>query len=175
MKKILLIIAIIIILPIAYYLISPLFTVIEVNEELPFRDSFDSMDENTLIEFIEQTDLMKDIVVEMSDTMPSNVRIIAQGNFKPRAHEVDGIAKLISIDDKKVLRFEDFETVNGPELRIYLSADIGNQDFIDLGKIKATKGNVNYDIPPNTDTEKYNKVLVWCRPFGVLFSYSMLT
>jgi len=45
---------------------------------------------------------------------------------------------------------------------------------IDLGEIKATKGNVNYDIPEGTDLEKYNKVLVWCVPFRVLFSYSDL-
>ena len=51
---------------------------------------------------------------------------------------------------------------------------MGDDDFIDLGKIKATKGNVNYDIPEGVDTDKYNKVLVWCVPFGVIFSYSEL-
>jgi hypothetical protein len=72
------------------------------------------------------------------------------------------------------LRFENFETINGPKLHIYLASDLSADDYIDLGEIKATKGNVNYEIPDGTDLEKYNKVLVWCRPFKVLFSYSEL-
>jgi len=42
------------------------------------------------------------------------------------------------------------------------------------GKIKGTKGNVNYEIDRGVDLEKYDKVLVWCVPFGVLFSYADL-
>ena len=68
-----------------------------------------------------------------------------------------------------------YETINGPNLHIYLSADLEANDYIDLGKIKATKGNVNYMVDHSIDTEKYNKVLVWCVPFQVLFSYAELT
>jgi hypothetical protein len=75
---------------------------------------------------------------------------------------------------KKVLRFEDFETVNGPNLHIYLSSDLEGKDFVDLGEIKATKGNVNYDLPEGVDLDRYDKVLVWCVPFKVLFSYGEL-
>ena len=83
-----------------------------------------------------------------------------------------GKALLISADAKKVLRFEDFETINGPNLHIYLSTELGNGDFIDLGEIKGTKGSFNYNLDSSIDTEKYNKVLVWCVPFGVLFSFA---
>ena len=92
----------------------------------------------------------------------------------PRAHEVAGKALLISSGGGKILRFEDFETVNGPNLHIYLSTDLGDDDYIDLGEIRATKGNVNYEIDPAIDIQKYNKVLVWCVPFRVLFSYAEL-
>lgn len=81
---------------------------------------------------------------------------------------------LIEDDNKKIVRFEDFETINGPDLHIYLSADLEANDYVDLGQIKATKGNVNYDVPVGADTLKYNKVLVWCEPFEVLFSYAEL-
>lgn len=77
--------------------------------------------------------------------------------------------------DQLIVRFEDFQTDNGPQLRIYLSADLGADDFIDLDPIKATKGNVNYTVAAGTDTDKYRNVLVWCKPFGVLFSYAELT
>ena len=67
-----------------------------------------------------------------------------------------------------------FETDNGPRLHIYLSAGLGDDDFIDLGPIRATKGNANYEVPAGVDIEKYRNVLVWCVPFGVLFSYAEL-
>ena len=139
------IIALIFILPVAYYLISPLFIDIELNEASPL---------GTQAETISKTMLT--------------------GYFIPSAHEVSGKALILDAPEGKVLRFEDFETVNGPDLFIYLSSDLTNDDFIDLGEIKATKGNVNYILPENIDLEKYNKVLVWCRAFRVLFSYTEL-
>mgnify|MGYP001607241189 CR=1 FL=1 len=99
---------------------------------------------------------------------------ISQGSFQPKAHDVQGKALLIEQDGKKIIRFEDFETINGPDLRIYLATDLDAKDFVDLGEIKATKGNVNYEIDSAIDTTKYNKVLVWCRAFGVLFSFVVL-
>jgi len=173
MKKGLIVIAIIVILAIAWYLIFPLFNVIEVQEDIPINDAMDAMSAEEKAEFNEAVDAMKDQIIEMSDVMPV-ASVIAQGAFKPRAHEVEGKALFIEVDGKQILRFEDFETINGPRLHIYLSSDVGDDDFIDLGKIKATRGNVNYELPENIDLEKYNKVLVWCVPFRVLFSYASL-
>lgn len=100
--------------------------------------------------------------------------VLTQANFEPRAHDVSGSAVLIQKDGKMILHFENFETINGPNLHIYLSADLHSTDFIDLGAIRATKGNVNYDIPSDIDTEKYRHVLVWCVPFRTLFSSASL-
>ena len=125
-------------------------------------------------ELEKQMDEVKNLKVIMNDGMPS-AKIISEGTFVESAHHVEGKALVIEkTSGSKVLRFENFDTINGPKLNIYLSNSLGNGDFVDLGGIKATKGNVNYDIPPGTDLEKYDKVLVWRVPFGVLFSYSEL-
>tara|TARA_Y100000034_G_scaffold122112_1_gene167153 strand:- start:1166 stop:1699 length:534 start_codon:yes stop_codon:yes gene_type:complete len=176
MKKLtIFIILILIAIPIAYYLISPAFKVVEVNEASPLmvKDSMKTMDADTKLEFEKQTNEMKDKVMEKKETSPSN-EILSQGDFKANAHEVAGNAILIESNNEKILRFENFETINGPKLHIYLSTELGDSDFVDLGEIKATKGNVNYKIPSGTDTSKYNKVLVWCKPFKVLFSHAEL-
>ena len=34
--------------------------------------------------------------------------------------------------------------------------------------------NQNYNIPSEIDLTKYNTVLIWCRPFSVLFSSAEL-
>lgn len=190
-KKVLAILGLAIILPLAWYLISPLFRTIEVNEPSPlesntandeaqeeagliFKDTMDTMDEATKKQFQEAVEASQENIKEIEETMPSQAQLIASGDFQPRAHEVAGKALLIEQGEKKILRFEDFETVNGPELHIYLSSDLGDTDIIDLGIIKATKGNVNYQLPEDIDTIRYNKILVWCRPFRVLFSYAEL-
>lgn len=147
-------IALIFILPIAWYLLSPLFISIELNEAPPTTQSLEGFEENK--EAIETP------------------KTLLEGNFIPSAHEVLGKAFVIDTLQGKVLRFEDFETVNGPDLFIYLSSDLDNKDFIDLGEIKATKGNVNYPLPDDVDLKRYNKALVWCRAFKVLFSYAEL-
>ena len=138
------------------------------------NDSLDSMDEQTRAEFDRQVAQMQTSVKEMADTVPSGARLVAQGKFERRIHSVTGTALLIDEGEKKTLRFEDFETDNGPNLHIYLAADLGADDFIDLGPIKATKGNVNYEVDASIDTTRYNKVLIWCVPFRVLFSYAAL-
>lgn len=157
MKKIsifIVIFVLIIAIPIAWYLISPIFKVVELKEESPLD--------------AKQDKIIKD------DDMPSGPKIIFEAIFQPRAHDVKGKAILIDADGKKILRFEDFDTINGPDLRVYLSSELGNEDFVELGKLKATKGSFNYEIPENVDLSKYKNVLVWCKTFGVIFSYAEL-
>ncbi len=173
MKKWWIILALIILVPIAYYLISPLWNTIEVNDPLPITDSLETMDQATREEFEEEVANSNQEIKEMNEPMAST-NILQEGVFKARAHDVQGTAKLIQDKDKTILRFEDFETVNGPNLHIYLSSGLNKNDFIDLGPIKGTKGNINYEITENIDFNKYNKVLVWCVPFSVLFSYAEL-
>jgi hypothetical protein len=190
MNKTILIAAIIlIVILIAWYFISPVFRVTELNESSPtarksvpeksepvIKDSFNTMAPEEKDMFESETKKMENKAIPMMESMPmatkEGTQVIAQGVFMPRAHEVKGKALLISADEKKILRFEDFETINGPNLHIYLSSDLGGNDYVDLGAIRATKGNVNYEVPASTDTSRYNKVLVWCVPFQVLFSYA---
>lgn len=125
-------------------------------------------------QFIKEVEAMKDVVMEKEETISSEGKVLSEGEFKRKFHAVEGKALLIKTDGETTLRFENFETDNGPKLHIYLSEDLGADDFIDLGPIRATKGNVNYEVPDGVDTNKYRNVLVWCKPFGVLFSYAEL-
>jgi hypothetical protein len=160
----------------AWYLITPAFVVVAVDEASPLDDvqMTDNVVSIDIDEMEEQMEALEDVVVEMDDNMPSSPAILLQADFEPESHEVAGRALVIETEDMLTLRFEDFETINGPELHIYLSSSLEDEDFIDLGIIKATKGNVNYELPMDIDLEHYNTVLVWCEPFSVLFSYAVL-
>ncbi|MCT4617636.1 MAG: DM13 domain-containing protein [Candidatus Gracilibacteria bacterium] len=195
-KKILIIIGIIIILPIAWYLISPIFIVIERDDKLPFstNNNENIVDNNSpeiledVVDKIENNNISEDntdkenieeenkVVEEIEKKEEKVPEIITshKGDFIAAEHEVKGEAKLILSGEDAVIRFENFDTINGPDLFIYLGADLKAKDFIDLGKIKGTKGNINYTVDSNIDFDKYKYVMVWCKPFSALFSYAEL-
>lgn len=150
-KKIIISVIVLIFIGIAYYLIAPAFIVKEANDALPEVD-FDMSGPMT-VEPIEE---------------------ILSGELIESAHSVSGFVRVYDTKGMKTLRFEDLDTINGPDLFIYLATDTTAEDFVNLGEVKATKGNVNYEIPPNVDLEKYDTVLIWCRAFRVLFSYAEL-
>jgi Electron transfer DM13 len=90
-------------------------------------------------------------------------------------HNAEGTAKVIPLqDDSNILRLEDLRVTNGPDLYVYLATDKSASDFVSLGKLKANNGNQNYDLPTETDLTKYDTVLIWCRPFSVLFGSAEL-
>ena len=159
------------------YLVSPLFVQTEINESSPLENSIPtpqpSFDDMSFEEAMEQT---KDVVVEIDDLMEMkqpSIKLIAQWDVvqADSFHRAQWQALLIDTPDWRVLRYQDFETINGPNLHVYLSTDVDATDFVDIGPLKATKGNINYSLPDGIDTEKYRYALVRCVPFGVLFNY----
>jgi hypothetical protein len=89
-------------------------------------------------------------------------------------HDATGGARIISVDQRNVLRLEEFRSTNGPDLYVYLATDKDASDFVNLGRLKANIGNQNYEIPDGTDLSKYDTVLIWCQQFSVLFGSAEL-
>jgi hypothetical protein len=108
---------------------------------------------------------------------------LAQGSFHGVAHETKGMASIYQLPDgKKVLRFSDFATSNGPDVQVYLVAapDAKDNDtvtkagFIRIADLKGNMGDQNYDLPADVDLNKYRSVTIWCRRFGVNFATAPL-
>lgn len=132
---------------------------------------------------IAQTD--EDVVVPqdqqaMPPDMPAEPRVIAIGSFIDidPVHGAVGTATIYQLPEgNHVLRFEDFRSKNGPDLHVYLSTEVPNSTFaglgpdeIHLGALKGNVGNQNYDIPADVDLSQYRSVVIYCRPFHVVFS-----
>jgi hypothetical protein len=152
-----LIILVLIGLGVAWYLFRPekLFIAKEVNESFPAVKTVNS----------------------------SQPMVLAQGNFHSVAHDTKGVAAVYKLaDGKRVLRFSQFETSNGPAVHVYLVAaddasdndTVKNAGFVSLGPIKGSKGDQNYDLPTDVDLSKYRAVSVWCERFGVNFGTAPL-
>jgi hypothetical protein len=108
--------------------------------------------------------------------------VLARGRFISLEHQSSGRALVLRLaGGKRFLRFEDFSTSNGPDLRVYLSAKPASddwrgydRDFVDLGDLKANVGNQNYQIPADVDLDRYRSAVVWCRRFTVGFAVAPL-
>ena len=94
------------------------------------------------------------------------------GAFESGAHPTRGTALVLGNGTgQRFLRFEGFETDNGPDLNVYLvnrsTGDVS--DFVDLGDLKGNIGEQNYEIPVDVDLDVYDEVVIWCVRFGVGF------
>ncbi|MEP7064799.1 MAG: DM13 domain-containing protein [Gemmatimonadota bacterium] len=120
--------------------------------------------------------------------MPANVEgnapvALSSGNFHGVHHETQGTATLYRLaDGKRVVRFTNFSTSNGPDVRIYLiaasdaldNATVQKAGFVELGPMKGNQGDQNYEIPEGVDLTKYRAVTIWCKRFGVNFATAPL-
>ena len=100
---------------------------------------------------------------------------VTKGNFKGLAHETKGLASIYQLaGGKRTLRLTEFETSNGLDVHVYLTAtevEKGNDaiktaGFIDPSSIKGNKGDQDYDIPVDADLNKYKNVTIWCAGLG---------
>ena len=140
----------------AWYLLFPLFVDKEVNEEFP-------------LELNQEQILDENQDSEESSTQAAMSVLEADFSGADSFHRVSGDALVLESGDQKFLRFENFESTNGPDLKVYLSDDLRASDFISLGELKGNIGNQNYELPSDVDLEQYPYVLIWCERFSVLF------
>jgi len=88
-----------------------------------------------------------------------------------------GTARLIeTAPGAFTVRLEDFAVRNGPDLYVYLSpsADGYARTAVEVGRLKADRGNQNYRVPATYDVGRARSVVIWCKQFGVLFATARL-
>jgi hypothetical protein len=110
------------------------------------------------------------------------VETLSAEAFRSYEHATSGRARVIATaGGRRYVRFEDFETSNGPALKVYLSAappsgpgDRFDDRFVDLGDLKGNIGSQNYAIPRDVRLDGYRSVVVWCKRFSVPFAAAAL-
>ena len=112
-----------------------------------------------------------------TSSAPAEPVELASGTFISREHDTVGTARVLQLPDGRVIvRFEGFETSNGPVLVVWLSQNDANgdddafdDDYVDLGPLKGNIGDQNYEVPDGVDPTSYTSVVVWCDRFNVSF------
>ena len=166
--------AVIIGLPVAWYLLSPLWIDVEVDEAFPTATPDQS---------VQATQAMSTAIAEpdkvMQESMPAaEMSLLSQGSFYDIIHVGSGQALIYQLaDGSRILRLQEFEVDNGPELHVYLvpidpvpnSIGVEITGSVDLGALKGNIGDQNYEIPAELDLSQFKSVVIWCQPFRVPF------
>ncbi|HEX3236384.1 MAG TPA: DM13 domain-containing protein [Gemmatimonadales bacterium] len=127
------------------------------------------------------TKVNEGLVTASASTAPASILV---GQFHSVAHKTEGTASVHDLGEgRRVLRFTDFATSNGPDVRVYLiaapdasdNATVTKAGYIELGALKGNEGDQNYEIPAGTDLTKYRAVTIWCHRFAVNFATAPLT
>lgn len=107
----------------------------------------------------------------VGDAPPAGPRLVATAEFVGIDHTAEGVAKLIDLGTgERIVRLENFDVEPGPDYRVYFSAGSDQQrpdGGIELGALKGTRGDQNYELPDGVDIGPEHTLLIWCRAFAV--------
>ena len=170
----------------AWWLGSPLFIDKVADEDFPLTANATIPDNVTRAEAETTMETAAKIEAPMSEPMTTGMSSaeavsLISGDFRDadRFHRGSGRATIYRLeDDSHVLRLEDLNVTNGPDLHVLLMVDPEggdkSQGYLDLGKLKGNIGNQNYPIPDDADVSRYHAVMIYCQPFHVVFSTAPL-
>lgn len=109
--------------------------------------------------------------------------VAAQGSFYPLEKSGKGTARLYQLPDgRRILRLDDFEVSQNTDLFVWLSeaaeptttAEVVSAPKADIGNLKSTVGNQNYEVPADLPTDRIRSVVIWCEPVRVAYSAASL-
>lgn len=161
------------VLALAWWLGSPLFLDDEVSEAFPTPVASPATTTPTSV-----SEDPPASVVE-TEVEPSDPTLLLSGEFvdADESHRGSGTATIFELEDgSRVLRLEDFEVTNGPDLHVVLVPDDGSMDSaVNLGSLKGNVGDQNYEIPNDLDVGSIGNVLIYCVAFSVNFATATLS
>ncbi|MET9394549.1 DM13 domain-containing protein [Streptomyces sp. NPDC006624] len=113
-------------------------------------------------------------------------RTLADGELISHEHATSGTVRLVRLPDgSHVVRLEDLDTSNGPDLRVWLTDApvrdgragwhvFDDGEHVSLGRLKGNKGSQNYPVPAGVDPSRFTSVSIWCDRFDVSFGAAEL-
>lgn len=174
------------VLALGWWLLSPLFLNTTVEEEFPRAATAEIPDDMTAEQVEDEMVAAETVSTDSEETMPTpepmalvTGEVVGADSF----HQGSGTATIYELEDgSRVLRLEDLDVTNGPDLHVLLSpvADPEGRDevtaagYVDLGELKGNRGSQNYEIPGDFVIGDELSVVIYCVPFHVVFSTATL-
>jgi hypothetical protein len=175
----------------AGWLIRPLFVDTVVDESFPLGADAtipeELSDDEARVMMSAASKLEIEVEEPMTEAMEApEVVALKTGTFTDADafHKGEGSATIYRLEDgSHVLRIEDFRVTNGPALFVLVSphpnpggrGDISDAGYTELARLKGNVGNQNYILPDDFSPDDINSVIIYCKPFRVVFSTAALT
>lgn len=166
-----------------WYLVGPLFTTVEVDDALPVAADTTDLQPSGIEDLSPEERAAMEVAHANATITPPLRELMPSTKLRAEAmapvmgtigHPATGTVRIIETDEGPVIRYENFETINGPQLNLYLAKDLDANEYIDLGPVRGTSGNINYVVPEDVNLSEYRYVMYWCVPFSILFNYADL-
>ncbi|ADB31931.1 hypothetical protein Kfla_2866 [Kribbella flavida DSM 17836] len=112
--------------------------------------------------------------------------VLSRGSLITHEHDTSGTVSIVRLaDGSRILRLEDLDTSDGPDLKVWLSDApvlpgragwhvFDDGSYHNLGKLKGNRGRQNYVIPAELDLSGFRSVSIWCDRFNVSFGAAQL-
>jgi hypothetical protein len=107
----------------------------------------------------------------------SEPALLASGDLEGAdGHAGSGVAEIIERPNgERVLTLTDVSVDPGPDVDVLLSSSVVEvDDAINLGGLKGSKGNQQYEIPATANLHVYPNVVLYCNPFTVRIAVAEL-
>ena len=121
---------------------------------------------------------------ESAEAAVKEARPLASGEFKEinALYWGAGRATIYELpDSRRILRFEDFISAPGSNVRVYLARDPQPLSALelegaslDLGRLKGNVGDQNYFLPDDHDLSVYQSAVVFCVQFNTTITVARL-
>ena len=124
----------------------------------------------------QQTQDKKQETATSKEEKTQEPKLLKSGTFRSIFHETKGQANIYQLPNgKKVLRLENLESSDGPDVKVIITPEKNATSGWEKGKyfkisdVKATHGNVNYDLPDELTEEDMGTLVIWCERFNESF------
>jgi len=109
--------------------------------------------------------------------------LLSESTLIDVAHGGSGKVLLLELEDgSRVLRLEDLDVLNGPDLVVILSDrslsgadDYADGEYLILGELKGNIGNQNYEVLLDVDLSEWATAAIWCRRFNTTFNAASIS
>ncbi|MXX01979.1 MAG: DM13 domain-containing protein [Acidimicrobiia bacterium] len=180
-------------LAVAWWLISPLFIDEVVEEDFPRAamavipdDMTDAEAEEVMMEAEGVETMVTEAMPESEEPDVTGPVVLAAGALMDADdfHRGSGEVTAYRLEDGSlVLRLEDIEVTNGPDLRVLVAPGHGIDSrealqaagYIELAPLKGNIGSQNYDFPADYQVPGQMTVIIYCKPFQVIFATAELS
>ena len=188
---------------VGWHFLSPLFIDVEVQEEDIFANQVDIVNDQKKIEPVKEQIELKpaentsiqnqsiieneeiiEVVEEKTELVETFPKLIKEGEFERIDYNIDGSFKIYQLEDLSyVLRVNDLEVLNGPDLHFVLTNEWGDslEDYVKIsgpdidGEKFANKGSYNVEIPQGVDVENFDNLIIHCVQYNHAFAGARLS